>query len=304
MPHSKNNSAFHFFLYLLMFFSLGFVIFPLGIIAFQFINKFLPEVVPSAGGIFDQGAVKFAIAAIFIAGPVFFTASKLVRGQLFSGKMSDDSRVRRWLTYIVMFFAAGTIIGDLIALIVNFLEGDIAGKFLLKILVILILAGGIFGYYFWDMSLRKMEGKKYKENQIAFWSFLAVVLIAFVSAFFIIDSPAVSREKKIDQQMLTDIQSLDSSVLGYYNKTGILPDNLSQLKNTEFYLVVKNADLIIYKKVSEKNYQFCGRFILPGPDQQDVDIDTFGSLGDWKHDAGQACFDRIAVPKNSEKPLL
>lgn len=304
MLESKNNPAFNFFLYLLKFFSLGFVIFPVGIIAFQFINKLLPASDFSYDGMFDQSAVKFAIAAIFIAGPVFFTCVKIINSRIFDGRISEDSITRRWLTYIVMFFAAGTIIGDLITLVVNFLEGDIAGKFLLKVLVVLILAGGIFGYYFLDMNRKDMQGKEYKENKIIFYSFLAVVLIAFVSAFFIIDSPTVSRNKKIDQRLLNDIQNIDNNIQGYYNKTATLPESLEQLKNTEFSPFIQgDVKEIEYRKLSNNSFELCAEFILSGQDQQDVVLEKNGESGDWSHKAGKVCFDRVAVPESGLKNL-
>jgi len=304
MKKETNNPALHFFLYLLHFFSLAFVAFGSGAIIFQYINKLIPESLLYAfQGNFDQGAVKFGIAAIFAAGPVFFISAKLINGYLFKGEMSEDSRVRRWMTYIVMFFAAGTIIGDIIALIINFLEGDIAARFLLKVLAVFVIAGSIFEYYFWDMRRSGIVGKKYKQSRIVFQAAIAVVSIIFISGFFIIDSPTVSRQKKIDQQIINDLQNVDSSIIGYFNKTGNLPENLSQLKNTEFSLPVRNESAIEYNKTGEKTFELCAIFMLSNLEGNNIDYENEFFLKDWQHDSGRVCFKRIALELMENKPI-
>jgi uncharacterized membrane protein len=65
------------------------------------------------------------------------------------------SKIRKWLTYLTLFIAAGIIIGDLIALVFNLLAGDLTLRFLLKVLVVGGISGTIFGYYL--SELRKDE---------------------------------------------------------------------------------------------------------------------------------------------------
>lgn len=300
MSKETSNPALHFFLYLLLFFSLGFVAFGSGAILFQHINRLFPEsLLYVFQGSFNQGAVKFGIASLFVAGPIFFLSSRLVSRYLFEGKISEDSAVRRWLTYIVLFLAAGTIIGDLIALVVNFLEGDIALKFLLKVLVIFAIAGSIFEYYFWDMRRSGIFGKKYNQNRIAFGACLVAVVAIFLSGFFIIDSPTVSRQKKIDQQTVNDLQSVDNSVTGYFYQAGNLPDNLEQLKKTNFSPFVNNGNTIEYKKTGERTFEICAEFILSDLDQENASQRSEALLGnDWSHSQGKVCFDRSVLEKD------
>ncbi|HAV10938.1 MAG TPA: hypothetical protein DCX32_00095 [Candidatus Moranbacteria bacterium] len=304
MPKETSNPALHFFLYLILFFSLSFVAFGVGAILFQYVNRFFPESLLYAfQGSFDQGAVKFGIAALFVAGPIFFFSARLVDKYLFEGRIPEDSKVRRWLTYIVLFFAAGTIIGDLIALIVNFLEGDIAVRFLLKVLVILAIAGSIFEYYFWDMRRSGVVGKKYKQNRIAFWTSLAVVIVIFFSGFFIIDSPTVSRQKKIDQQTVNDIQNVDNSVRGYFAQTGNLPENLEQLRSTGFSPFTKSEGSVEYKKTGEKTFEVCADFLLSDLEQEKGRFRDEPFMEEWKHAQGKVCFERIALEQNGGKPV-
>jgi len=43
--------------------------------------------------------------------------------------------------------AALVVIGDLVALVYNFMGGDLTARFVLKVGAILVVAGAVFGYY-------------------------------------------------------------------------------------------------------------------------------------------------------------
>ena len=231
MENQKNSNAQDFFLFLLMFLALGFLAFGSGSILFQAIGKFLPDEIANT---FDQGGVRFGIAAIFIAGPIFLVIAKVINKRIVGGITLLEAGVRKWLTYIVLFFAAATVIGDLITLIFNFLSGETTVQFLLKVLTVLIIAGGIFAYYFWDMRKTQIEEKASKINKAAAEALLVFLLIVFLGAFFIIDSPTVARLKRIDNQTISDVQSVDNSVRNFFTQAGKLPQALSDLEKTGF----------------------------------------------------------------------
>ncbi len=67
--------------------------------------------------------------------------------ELLSTPSGRASGIRRWLTYITLFIAAGIIIGDLISLLYRFLGGELTLRFILKSLVAGTIAGTLFVYY-------------------------------------------------------------------------------------------------------------------------------------------------------------
>jgi hypothetical protein len=67
------------------------------------------------------------------------------------------SPARRWLTYLTLFIASGTLLGDTTTLIFNLLGGDLTIRFTLKVLVVAAIAGSAFTYYLLD--LRKEESE-------------------------------------------------------------------------------------------------------------------------------------------------
>lgn len=70
---------------------------------------------------------------------------------------SRSSLIRKWLTYITLYIATGIIVGDLITLVTYVLNGDLTLRFVLKVLVVLVIAGSVFGYYLWDLRTEEKE---------------------------------------------------------------------------------------------------------------------------------------------------
>ena len=68
-----------------------------------------------------------------------------------------SSKVRKWLTYITLFIAAGIIIGDLITVVTGLLAGELTMRFILKALIVLVIAATIFGYYLWSLRQEEKE---------------------------------------------------------------------------------------------------------------------------------------------------
>ncbi len=146
------------FMYLLMFLTLYISSVSFGTLLFQFVNRLLPDPLQLQYYEGMIGAIRMATASLIIAFPVFMLMSWLLARGMAKEPEKRGSKIRRWLTYITLFIAAGIIIGDLITLIRTFLDGELTLRFILKVLIILVIAGTIFGYYLWNM--RKEEEKQ------------------------------------------------------------------------------------------------------------------------------------------------
>ena len=66
--------------------------------------------------------------------------------------------MRRWLTYVTLFVAACTLIGDLASRVYSLLGGELA-RFLLKVVVVGAIAGAIFWYYLSDLRTDEKDAK-------------------------------------------------------------------------------------------------------------------------------------------------
>ena len=59
--------------------------------------------------------------------------------------------MRRWLTYLTLFVAAGFLIGDVTGVVYNLLGGEITTRFALKVLTVATIAGAVFGHLVRDL---------------------------------------------------------------------------------------------------------------------------------------------------------
>jgi len=148
------------FMYLLMFLTLYISAFSFGTILFQTINIYLPDALLYPYGYYYDGArqmIRWSTAALLIAYPLFLWISYILNKAMSKDMSKRASKIRKWLTYITLFIAAGVIIGDLIGLVYNFLGGELTLRFILKVLVVGAIAGAIFGYYLWDLRKEEKE---------------------------------------------------------------------------------------------------------------------------------------------------
>ncbi|MFA5129897.1 MAG: DUF5671 domain-containing protein [Patescibacteria group bacterium] len=152
-PYASAQEA---FLYLLLFLTLYVTAISLGMLIFQLINVWLPDaLMPIYVEVNRLNIIRQSTASLIIAYPIFMWMTLLLRKGIKKDPEKRASKIRKWLTYITLFLAAGTIIGDLIALVYNLLNGDLTLRFILKILTIGGIAGLVFGYYLWEMKRDK-----------------------------------------------------------------------------------------------------------------------------------------------------
>lgn len=144
------------FMYLVLFLCLYISAFSFGSLLFHFINRWIPDAIRfyESG---DLSAVRMSVASLIVAFPLYLWLSSLLAAAIRRDPERKGSKVRKWLTYITLFIAAGVIIGDLITLLFNLLGGELTARFLLKVLTVLLIAGLIFGYYLWDLRQEEKE---------------------------------------------------------------------------------------------------------------------------------------------------
>jgi len=144
------------FIYLVLFLALYISSFSFGTILFQFVNQQLPDIISNPASYAQTiEAIRGATASLIITFPIFVFVSYLLGKSMKKDPEKRSSKVRKWLTYITLFIAAGIIIGDLITVVTGLLAGELTMRFILKALIVLVIAATIFGYYLW--SLRQAE---------------------------------------------------------------------------------------------------------------------------------------------------
>ena len=145
------------FLYLVLFATLYLTAYHLGSLLFDLINRAFPDPAMTDFGRQVGRSMRWSIASVIIAFPVFVYVARHLGRELANNPVKRLSAVRRWLTYLTLFLAATVLIGDMITLVYNVLGGELGIRFVLKVLVVAVIAGTIFGYYLWDMRREERE---------------------------------------------------------------------------------------------------------------------------------------------------
>lgn len=269
---------------------------------FDYINFLFPDALNYYyQGILD--GVLWATATLIVVFPVYMLLSWLLGKEMATEPEKRELRVRKWLVYLTLFIAAIAIIVDVVQLIYNFLSGELTTSFFLKIFVVLLVAVAVFGYYLWDV--RRKTGIQTTLPKTLAWIVSVVVLGTVIGGFFIVGSPAHQRDVRFDNQRVSDLQSIQSQALQYWQQKNVLPEKPSDLADSisgfvppkdpetgmEYEYVVKGPltfDLCATFKTASVGTDTAGRYSKPVP---------VGYSGDpysqnWNHAAGHTCFSR------------
>lgn len=236
---------------LFSFIVLGIIATALGTLFFQVINRFFPDTLDRTGFSlpgYDTGTIHYAVAALIISFPLYVLAMWLwfrafrepARSDTRSVSGGDEgrteSKLSKWLTYLVLLVAAVTIVGDLIAVVFTLLQGEVTARFFLKALVILVIASGVFGFYF--LERRKIQYRKDIPRttfQSFGWGAAGLVALAIILGFVAGGSPGTERNRTFDMRRANDLNTLAGCISSYAQDLGLLPMSLADLKRSSQY---------------------------------------------------------------------
>lgn len=293
---------------------LGTVATALGILYYQIIGKYFPDPLTLGYGSLDysSGAIHYAIATLIIAFPLYVVTVRLWFRRFRENEEKVESKLTKWLTYLVLLVTAVTIVGDLIASVFYFLQGELSGRFVLKALTILVIAGIIFGFYV--LERKKIQYKNDIPRRIFEYISAAIttlVVFGIVLGFIAGGSPATERMRGLDTQRADDLRSLANCVTTYGADHKRLPENLKELSSTAMYYCSgrmsdpETGMAYEYQIISpdiqtglvhEGGYELCANFTLASDDVSQSKTYAFPSNDKWaKHAAGRECDSETVV---------
>jgi hypothetical protein len=292
---SNNHNAKYAFYYLLSLVALVFVSISVGMIAFGIIQQTVADTLALNNYSDYNGQFRFAISALLIATPIFFIINRLINRGLQTKELDQESGIRRWLTYFILLVSSITVLGIFISVINNFLNGELTLSFVLKALAMLIISGSVFSFYLYDIR-RADATQKDKIVKIFFLVSLVLIVAAFISAWFFMESPKEARNRRLDAIVVNNMYSLESAVNSYYDNHKTLPNSLDDIKNqaSNVYLDVTTLNdpetgaPIIYNKIDATNFEFCATFRAKSYFDGQTRLAVSNS-GSKDHEAGYQC---------------
>lgn len=306
-PHSSKSTARDVFSYLFLI-----IMFIVGVVSlltllFQYINIQFPDQLDYWWREGSLQAIRGAISALVVSWPVVIFMSMFIGKDLRADEGKQNIWIRKWLLHLMLFVSAIAIIVDLIALINTYLDGEVTVRFALKILAVLIVAVSVFGYYLWE--LRRDPTKVTKVTISAAVGSSVVIVVAIIASLFVVGSPAKQRDARLDQNRVSDLQTIQSSLIDYWRDKEALPETLAALEDDIIGyrnpVDPQSGEAYEYTVTSELRFQLCATFSTQsdGSDQGIYfapKVYDFGYMGGdfdvWSHTEGRVCFDRTIDP--------
>lgn len=283
---------------------------------FQYINVLLPDPL----NFFYRAAldgVRWASSALVVVFPVFILLSWLIGRDFRAEPRKRELRVRKWLLYFTLFIAAVTIIVDLVILFFNFYSGELTARFILKMLVVLVVAAAVFSYYLWDVR-RSAAQQSRKPKQFA-WIVIFVVAASIIVGFLIVGSPAKQRSIRFDERRITDLQTLQGEIVNYWILKGKLPQSVDNLRDSISGFVPPNdpetGAVYQYHVKNPLSFELCAVFknkslgltgeesnrLTPRPASLPGESYQEPYQQNWQHGVGRVCFERTIDPELYKK---
>ena len=312
-PHTRNTPR-DVFIYILMMASLYASAGACIALLFQYINVAFPDMThPYYPGILDT--IRRSEAILIVAFPLYLLLAWIIERAIVRTPDMREFKLRKWLIYLTLFISAVTIAVDLITLIYNFLGGDLATPFLLKVAAVFAASLPIFGYYLWEVR-RGSDAASRIPQASAFLSALAMIAV-LAAGFVIVGSPGTQRRQRLDIQRIQDLQNIQGQVVNYWTNKQKLPDALVALTDDisgfAAPLDPDTAHAYSYRATSALSFELCAVFSAVGGQWEDSYIPTapraispgasypektaaLRGYDTWRHTQGRACFTRTIDP--------
>ncbi len=272
------------------------------LLVFSIINLAFPDAAESYWRIESaQSSIRYTIAVLAVFFPAYiFITRKVNNGRRDEGELYH--KLTKWFIYIALLIAGMVMLGDLATVVFYFLNGEITIRFILKALAMLLIIGGAFYYYLLDA--KDYWNKKETVSKIIGAVVSVVVIVFAVIGYMQIDSPSQTREIKIDQQQVSDLQNIHWKIQGFYQTNGVLPDSIDQAyPDFPAPIATEGRAQYEYNLTGAETYQLCATFSRATPEsernsgQYYYEIDKYSKNNIWDHGEGQKCFDRVVFPE-------
>ncbi len=275
------------FLYLLAFITLGIWTIELSTILFTAIDRIFPNgSMDYRNAAWMTREMSNALAGVIVAFPLFLLVSRAVSRTVRRQPERAESPVRKWLTYIALVVTASVVIVDVVTFLAYLLRGDLDIRFVLKVFSVLVIAGGVFGYYFDSLHRDPLRSTYDRAFVIG-----AAVLVSLgvIVGFLQIGSPAGQRTVSEDARRLFDLSSLAQAVHGKWLTRGdreftvpaTIPDASIGVAGDARTTDPVSGRSYGYTPLGATAYRLCATFSLPSP----ADVPA-----PWRHKAGNHCF--------------
>jgi len=255
-----------------------------GSLLFSSIDYYFPDPLFAQNlSAYSRYANSDSLAAVIVAFPVFLFVMWMITRDSRQHPAKVESGIRKWLTYIALLFAACTVIGDVVTFVAYLLRGELTVRFTLKVVTVLVIASGIFGYYQSFARKQSDEGAGADQRNLVYAAgAVALTALALLLGFVRLGSPNTQRMVEADEKRVNALRTISVN-LNYRNE---LPPSLAVLEQSGAAIhdpVTRQP--YTYRRKSDTQYDLCANFDSDNRNANDGDANTF-----WHHPRGFYCF--------------
>jgi len=255
----------------------------------------------------DVGGIQNNIALLVVLFPLYAVLMWLIRRDIVREPMKKELWVRRWALVFTIFVAGATVAIDLVTLLNRFLAGDLTTSFVLKTVVVLLIAGAFFLHFLADMWNFWETHTAQSRVMTALALFAVVAIIA--TSFSIIGLPWQARMYRLDAQKTADLQNISWQVVNYYQAKQKLPTTLADLNDSvSGYRVPtdpQSAAEYDYVASNKLSFRVCAHFNAPTQvmylnyvsTPYPISVSGAADQGAWYHRAGYDCLYQTIDPE-------
>lgn len=267
----------------------------------------LPESFDYYGSEGISSALRWSIALLVIIFPAYVASMWWIGKDVDREPAKQHIWVRRWFIYATLFFAAVTLLGDLVFLVYTLLGGDVASRFILKALAVAAVAGGVFAYH-WFL-LRREPGTAMQARKVITVIASVAVGAAVIAGFVVAGSPSSARAARNDMTRISNLQEIQWQTTNFWQQKGRLPASLGELVDPANPVPLPSdpvtGEQYGFEVVDRYSFRICANFeteytepsLERSTSPYPLDVTSKGGPVTWGHGVGETCFDRTIDPE-------
>ncbi|MCA9354282.1 MAG: hypothetical protein KC877_02055 [Candidatus Kaiserbacteria bacterium] len=303
----ENHTAKHFVLQLgslaSLYLSLSFLL----VLLFGLINILYPDAADTIWEIENaNGMVRVGFAMTIVFFPTYLILTRIVNK---TRRKEPDGKylgLTKWLIYLSLLVGGAVLLGDLVSVIIKYLEGEVTERFLMKAFSVLVVVGAAFNYYMLDARGHWLKKEK-KSIEYGIVTSIAVVIL-LVTGILSIDSPTKFREYRLDQTQISDLQNIQWQIQDYLAINNELPTDLETIATIKLPTAPEDRQPYEYH-LTENGFELCAEFAGESRPEDMMYARTVMPVGqtgyiinpdNWEHPEGEYCFERVVQLETKE----
>jgi len=235
--------------------------------------------------------IRFSIATLVVFFPVYLWLTRRVNEVR---RHEEDAylTLTKWLTYLSLLVGGGVLLGDVVAVILGFLNGELTTRFLFKALILGGVIAAAFYYYLKDAQGYWQTHEK--ESKLFGLGAIALVVGSLVFGFVHNEPPQEIREMRIDTNQIADLQDMQQRIEQHYRINETLPETIEIVYvGQKVPRAPEGRSEYEYTPTGDTTYELCATFSADSSQNGRVAVaPVFDANYNWSHSEGRWCFER------------